>query len=52
MEIIVVSFVLESEKETEFGMNLVVVTDIKQSEKPTAKRILRMQNYYLDVNSK
>jgi hypothetical protein len=30
-------FVLESEKETEFGLNLVVVTDIKQSEKPTEK---------------
>lgn len=28
-------FVLESEKETEFGLNLIVVTDIKQSEKPT-----------------
>lgn len=30
-------FVLESEKETEFGLNLVVVTDIKQSEIPTEK---------------
>lgn len=30
-------FVLESEKETEFGLNLIVVTDIKQSEKPTEK---------------
>ncbi|WP_431471642.1 hypothetical protein I5168_09685 [Nonlabens sp. SCSIO 43208] len=30
-------FVLESEKETEFGLNLIAVTDIKQSEKPTEK---------------
>ena len=30
-------FVLESEKETEFGLNLIAVTDIKQSEKPTKK---------------
>lgn len=30
-------FVLESEKETEFGLNLIVVTNIKKSEKPTEK---------------
>ena len=30
-------FVLESEKESEFGLNLVVVTDIKKSDKPTEK---------------
>lgn len=30
-------FVLESEKESEFGLNLIAVTDIKQSEKPTEK---------------
>ena len=29
------AFVLESEKESEFGLNLVAVTDIKSSEKPT-----------------
>ncbi|WP_430408728.1 hypothetical protein [Kordia sp.] len=28
-------FVLEAEKQTKFGMNLIVVTDIKKSEKPT-----------------
>jgi len=28
-------FVLESEKESEFGLNLVTVTDIKKSDKPT-----------------
>ena len=28
-------FVLESEKESEFGLNLIVVTDIKMSDKPT-----------------
>ena len=44
-------FVLESEKETEFGLNLVVVTDIKQSEKPTEKDF-KTQNYYLNLNSK
>lgn len=31
------AFVLESEKETEFGLNLIVVTDIKKTEKPTIK---------------
>jgi len=29
------AFVLESEKESEFGLNLVAVTDIKKSDKPT-----------------
>lgn len=31
------AFVLESEKETEFGLNLIVVTNIKKTEKPTVK---------------
>ncbi|WP_350290522.1 hypothetical protein [uncultured Croceitalea sp.] len=31
------AFVLESEKESEFGLNLVAVTDIKKSEKPTER---------------
>ena len=30
-------FVLEAEKQTEFGLNLIVVTDIKKTEKPTQK---------------
>tara|TARA_R110000868_G_scaffold385339_2_gene653188 strand:+ start:682 stop:1539 length:858 start_codon:yes stop_codon:yes gene_type:complete len=31
------AFVLESEKNTEFGLNLIVITDIKKSEKPKLK---------------
>lgn len=31
------AFVLESEKESEFGLNLIVVTDIKKSDKPTER---------------
>ncbi len=31
------AFVLEAEKETEFGLNLIVVTNIKKSDKPTEK---------------
>ena len=31
------AFVLESEKESEFGLNLIAVTDIKMSDKPTAQ---------------
>lgn len=31
------AFVLESEKNTEFGLNLIVTTDIKKTDKPTLK---------------
>ncbi len=45
------AFVLESEKESEFGLNLVAVTDIKKSDKPTeqdfenAKILFGMQQH-------